>query len=594
MTNFINYLTEANICLLLFALLYLLLLRNGDNFLYARRYIVAALLFSAVVPLIQFTNFNNEIPALHQVIPATILDGVTINEKPANLTSPATIAKSYSRINWVMLFYFSIAALLLLRLLVQVNAILKIKKGAERKEKIHNKFSVLEGAHIGNTFSFFNTIFLSKSSYSNENERNNVITHELIHARQKHSFDILLSEILKIVFWFNPVLWYLKSSLIEVHEYEADSKSLNHIDIKTYSNQLARVALMSADLKLANHFNKSLILKRLKMMKTGNKKLQLWKNVLIWMVVPVIFIAISCQEQTMTEIQGMTKNATVAFDLPPHVQSKYDKMVLKNPDSKVIALRVNQNEMDGRSSDKLKEYSALYGKPQELQVIKEKPGDQEGYILMVFNKDSATLSDWSKDEHEVFTIVEESAEPLSGMDAYYKFLTENIQYPSEAKEANIEGKVYVEFVIEKNGTLSNIRVVKGIGYGCDKEAARVIQLGENWKPGKQRGKIVKQKIILPITFSLSPGHTPAPNKLSIESNDKMTITFETVAYKQGTVIQGTVYNGDRPMPGTNIVINGTKMGTVSDLQGQFKLKVPQGNKKITASFVGFDDYTIHL
>jgi TonB family protein len=89
-----------------------------------------------------------------------------------------------------------------------------------------------------------------------------------------------------------------------------------------------------------------------------------------------------------------------------------------------------------------------------------------------------------------------------GMEALYKFLQENMVYPKEAKENKIEGKVYVEFIVEKDGSISNITVARGIGGGCDEEAVRVVSMMPNWKPGKENGKEAATKYILPIHFKL--------------------------------------------------------------------------------------------
>ena len=103
---------------------------------------------------------------------------------------------------------------------------------------------------------------------------------------------------------------------------------------------------------------------------------------------------------------------------------------------------------------------------------------------------------------EEFTIVEESAEYQDGMYGFYMDVKKHLRYPKEAKKLGVEGKVFVEFVIQKDGSVTDIKIVKGIGAGCDKEVLRVIKLCDKWKSGRQRGKPVKQKIVLPIVFSL--------------------------------------------------------------------------------------------
>ncbi len=103
---------------------------------------------------------------------------------------------------------------------------------------------------------------------------------------------------------------------------------------------------------------------------------------------------------------------------------------------------------------------------------------------------------------EIFSIVEEPASPKGGMPAFYKYVFDKMKYPPQARRMGIEGKVFVEFVIGKDGSITDVRAVKGIGAGCDEEAVRVIQGAPAWSPGKQRGKSVKQRMVLPITFKL--------------------------------------------------------------------------------------------
>jgi protein TonB len=99
--------------------------------------------------------------------------------------------------------------------------------------------------------------------------------------------------------------------------------------------------------------------------------------------------------------------------------------------------------------------------------------------------------------------VEDPATFPGGIAAFYEYLKKNLNYPNQAKRMGIEGRVFVQFVVEKDGSLTDIHVVKGIGAGCDEEAVRVLKNSPKWKPGKQRGKAVRQKMIQNILFKLS-------------------------------------------------------------------------------------------
>jgi len=103
---------------------------------------------------------------------------------------------------------------------------------------------------------------------------------------------------------------------------------------------------------------------------------------------------------------------------------------------------------------------------------------------------------------EIFTIVEQQPAFPGGMSAFYQFVQKKMKYPSQARRMGIEGKVFVQFVVDKAGNITEVTAVKGIGAGCDQEAVRVIKSSPKWKAGKQRGKTVKVRMILPITFKL--------------------------------------------------------------------------------------------
>ena len=104
---------------------------------------------------------------------------------------------------------------------------------------------------------------------------------------------------------------------------------------------------------------------------------------------------------------------------------------------------------------------------------------------------------------EVFTIVENQPEFPGGMPAFYKFVGDNMKYPAQARRMGIEGRVFVQFVVDKDGSVTEVKAVKGIGAGCDEEAERVLRMSPKFQPGKQRGRSVKVRMVLPIIFKLS-------------------------------------------------------------------------------------------
>ncbi len=105
-----------------------------------------------------------------------------------------------------------------------------------------------------------------------------------------------------------------------------------------------------------------------------------------------------------------------------------------------------------------------------------------------------------EDIESIYTVLEETAVPEGGMPAFYQYVKKEMKYPKEARQKGIEGKVFVQFIISADGTISDAKVLQGIGFGCDEEAIRIVLNSAKWKPGKQRGKPVKQRYTLPIVF----------------------------------------------------------------------------------------------
>lgn len=108
-----------------------------------------------------------------------------------------------------------------------------------------------------------------------------------------------------------------------------------------------------------------------------------------------------------------------------------------------------------------------------------------------------------EESDEIFLVVEENAQPRGGISEFYQYIISNIKYPAQARRLRVEGRVYVEFVVGKDGKMFDATEVKGIGAGCDKEAVRIIMSSPAWNPAKKRGKPVKQRMVLPITFKLA-------------------------------------------------------------------------------------------
>lgn len=162
---------------------------------------------------------------------------------------------------------------------------------------------------------------------------------------------------------------------------------------------------------------------------------------------------------------------------PPPMQILQQPEIIEVPDEKKIEEEVKINlDVEVTEETTVKEVV-------KQQVVEEAPKEEE--------------------VEEIFTVVEQGAEPDGGMEAFRKYLEKNLKYPKQARKMGVEGKVFVQFVVEKDGSVTDVKAIKGVGAGCDEEAIRIIQESPKWKPGKQRGRPVKQRVVVPIVFKLS-------------------------------------------------------------------------------------------
>ncbi|MEO9849854.1 MAG: energy transducer TonB [Reichenbachiella sp.] len=136
---------------------------------------------------------------------------------------------------------------------------------------------------------------------------------------------------------------------------------------------------------------------------------------------------------------------------------------------------------------------------EEIKVIFDAEVDEDDVIEDI-------IFDTPLDEEvveEPLLFVEKMPEPLGGMDSFYRYVGKKMKYPNQARRMGIEGRVFVQFVVDKQGRLTEVQAIKGIGGGCDEEAVRVVKNTPQWSPGKQRGRPVKVRMVLPITFRLN-------------------------------------------------------------------------------------------
>jgi len=481
MTSFVNYLIESGVSLSLFALVYFLFLRRETFFSINRWFLLFSIGFSAILPLLHIPFYTPQPTVLAEVTVTpyvNLLSTITIYGN--GFTQEAeTFVLSYSLFGYVYLIGVVFFAIKFFIQLFQIGRLVKQNRiTSEGKIKL-----VVLDKEIS-PFSFLNYIFVGQN-LQNINGWEKMLEHERQHIRQGHTFDVLLLEIVAIVQWFNPFFWMFRRALRENHEFLADQAVISHGTAPSWYKQILINQYVGDQIVIANNFNYSLIKIRIKMMsKIKSRKITYVKILLGIILAGSLTASFAFEQKKSTSIPPNPEKQTKTILVDGHeVQISGDK-------SGVEKLLNAITESDGY---KLKTDAAS-----GLVTLVSKTNKVEE--LTVTGLATHEKSDITQDE--VFVVVDEMPEYPGGDLALRTFLAQNIKYPLEAAKKGIHGKVYVNFVVEKDGTVGLVKIARGVDPSLDAEALRVVKLLTNWKPGKQKGKDVRVSFTVPIQFAL--------------------------------------------------------------------------------------------
>ncbi|MBI3720038.1 MAG: hypothetical protein HY252_15755 [Sphingobacteriales bacterium] len=325
MTPLVSWFVKGSLVTVIFFLFYKLLLRRDTFFKWSRWYFVLAILCSFLIPLIDVSKI------IQQPEQSISLFNYIPNLSFTQQTSSA---------NWSSILLnnllFAGMLVMLFRLIIQFRALLLLRKN--KTILAQKDFRIIELKEPVNPFSFFNDIYVNPAIHT-EAELQEIIRHEQFHVQQKHTIDILLGEILTIVFWFNPFAWLLKNELKQNLEFLTDKLVLESgIDAKHYQYNLLKVSGIQNNIAAANHFHFLKLKNRIIMMnKKQTRPYQLAKYLLLVPVVAVMLMAFSNRAEMMRAI----KQVTIA-DISP----------VKSSDTDVIPDKPSVIIPDGLSSPK--------------------------------------------------------------------------------------------------------------------------------------------------------------------------------------------------------------------------------------------------
>ncbi len=486
MTSYINYFIEVNCCLVVVGLMYWLLLKNDSDIKFRRIFILSGVIISLIAPLFQLNSMSFIESSSLSNIPTTILPELVIGEQNNDSKMPIDTINSY-----IPIAYMVISLILLQVFLFQLMQVAWFTLSRKTQIRKEGYFYIIETNGTLPTFSFFNLLFFDNSIPLSKTEKAKVMYHEIIHIKELHSLDVIILEMSKILMWINPIAWYLRKEIQDVHEYLADEKVIKNTEAQQYKSLLAKMALSKAHLAIGHHFNKSKTLKRINMMNQVKSKVKTWKPLLAFPLMALIIFIVSCNDQVMDDIDTAMETAS-QVEMPAVMNETFNSLEKRYPDADFTYI-----EVEGTSKDAINRLQDV--DPNSIAHIR--PFKSENKLGVIINRNGPISQLTPADG--VFTIVEESAMPPGGYKAFYQRMASTLKYPAQAKKEGVEGKVYVQFIVDKTGKLTEYKVVKGIGAGCDAAAVAALeQLDETWSAPTQRGKAVKQRIILPITFKL--------------------------------------------------------------------------------------------
>ena len=480
-----DFLIKSTITLFVLLAVYYLFLEKEKMHVFNRFYLLFSLVFSMVIPFIT-------IEVIEKIAQPVI--------NPGNIQILQGSAVIIEETNFLAIGLWSLYAVITFILAVRfISNIIKISSKMKSNTPIYYKNAKLilvPEKTLPHTF--LNTIFINETEYNNREIEAELYTHELTHVTQKHTLDILFIELLKTVFWFNPIFIFYKKAIQLNHEFLADEKVVkSYNNVPFYQSLLLSKADENQTFYLASNLNYLITKKRLLMMtKTTSKTEALLKKAMLIPVVTALLFLL-CTKVVAQETN--VKKETTPAKPGNLIKTYYDKTTFKIKDEKgKVASEKKYNELT------LVEKRAI---PSILSKQKELPTNEE--LLVILSKGAPEVIEIDvydsknqfvqKGENEVYNTagITEKPDFPGGIMEFYKFVGNNFKTP---EQPNLKGKVYITFIIEKDGSLSDIKNIRDIGFGTGEEAIRVLKICPNWIPGKLNGVPVRVMYSLPITI----------------------------------------------------------------------------------------------
>ncbi len=485
----IQYGLECIAFQLVFLLMYDLFLKGETFFQWNRAYLLGTYTLSLLLPWIKIAAFRTTLPPHYNLNSKFLLQ---LDEMaPVQDTAERTLF-NFSRIEGVFavgmifsVFIFSFKILQIIRLR---------RKGTI---KYFPEFTQVIVANSTMAFSFFKSIFLGDKVSTKDHE--NIIRHELVHIKQGHSWDLLFFELMRIVGWFNPLVYFYQNRTSELHEFIADSQVCKTNKKEQYQLLLSQV-FQSEHISFINQFFKtSLIKKRIVMLqKSKSKKIWQLKYLLLLPIVVSMLFYSSCEQESESVNRITVGDAE-------NLSIEEEQEIFKE----LIKLSKNEGYWEFTVTDNSS--SIFFSKTEDGSFISG-PNGEKIWAKMVINSSKPVFS-FSEDLVAIpFGLVDrvpvfpgcEGDEDIKVcfLKSIQEHIAKNFNYPQEAKDNGIEGRVNALFVIASNGSIRDV-TTKGPHKLLEDEVERIIKLLPIMRPGEVNGNKVSVPFSFPVTFQLN-------------------------------------------------------------------------------------------
>ena len=535
--DFLTYDAKVAVMIAVFYLFYRLVLAKETFHRVNRVVLLMTAVVSFVLPLCVIT--------LHQTVVIDAAPTVDVGDVQA-VVADEPAATPFWQLALPTLFIIGVVVTLC-HTLISVARVWQLIRHSEQHRQADGTVICVTDRQVS-PFSWFHYIVLSRQDYVQQDAA--VLAHERGHIRLRHSWDVLLVDILTALQWFNPAMWLLRQDLRAIHEYEADGAVLSQgFNARQYQYLLITKAASIGGYSIANGISHSTLKNRITMMlHKENKRSHLVK---LLALVPIVGAALALNAETVTDYR---------YDEP---QKKIIKKGKKNATIKVgpvneivvVEQAVTPQSQTADTPDGTKDDEHMNTKPVEMPN-----GTKDGEHMNTKPVEMPNAMKVKQGE-KPFDVVEQMPAFPGGAAALMVYLTENIRYPEKAHKNNIQGRVIVTFTVEKDGSISEAHTVKSVDPLLDAEAIRVINTMPNWIPGRQNGEPVRVKYTVPITFRLKGDVKPALEHIKIGPEHK---GKEVELVIDGKIVETETLNSINPADIESMHVEKAKDGQPKD------------------------------